>query len=97
MLSGQIEFPPHRGWHPRGDRMLDLGRAEVPMGCGSLEHQCEGKAPGLLATLRPSHTLGQARPTVWRLPVIMRTVQSPSNLMSPKLTSLSRWWPGVLL
>ena len=39
--------------------MLDLGRAEVPMGSNSLEHERERKAVRLLATLRPGDTLGQ--------------------------------------
>jgi len=59
MLSGQTEVALHRGWHLRGDRMLDLGRAQVPMGSGSLEHQREGKAADVLAALRPSDTLGE--------------------------------------
>ena len=40
--------------------MLDLGRAPVPMGSGSLEHQRERKAVGFLTTLRPSDTLGES-------------------------------------
>ena len=39
--------------------MLDLGRAQVPMGSGSLEHPRERKAVDVLATLRPTDSLGQ--------------------------------------
>ena len=42
--------------------MLDLGRAQVPRGSGSLEHARERKAVDFRTTLRPSDSLGQCPP-----------------------------------
>ena len=77
--------------------MLDLGRAQVAMGSGSLEYEREGKAIRLPATLRRSESLGQGPPD--GVAVVAREADGPVaiELDDARFTNLSRWSPSVLL